>query len=199
MMFVHFSRPGGRETSRGQGLVEFAITVPILLLILLIAIDAGRLFYGYVSLQNATRIAANFAATHADSWPGPNPDQAIYAAQIQRDTTNLSCDSTIADPTFSPTGTPPRGPGDGHVATVTLTCNFHPLTPIIGAIVGDTLALTATEAFPIRSGMLDGIPLTAVSDSAFADSDAEPPPTASPSSSPSSSPSASPSPTLHPV
>jgi Flp pilus assembly protein TadG len=158
-----FSRPRSRASSRGQGLVEFALTVPVLLLILLISIDAGRLFYGYVALQNAARIAANFAATHADSWPGgPNPDQVTYAAQIQRDTTNLSCGSPVPPPTFSPSGIPPRGPGDGHVATVSLTCTFHPLTPIIGAIVGNNLPLTATEAFPIRSGLLDGIPITAV-------------------------------------
>ena len=62
--------------SRGQGLVEFAITIPVLLLILLIVIDAGRLFYGYVALQNASRVAASYAADHADSWPNGASDQA---------------------------------------------------------------------------------------------------------------------------
>ena len=79
-------RLGGSRRSRGQGLVEFAIAVPVLLLILLIVIDAGRLFYGYVALQNASRIAASYAADHADAWPGPSTDQAEYIAMVTRDT-----------------------------------------------------------------------------------------------------------------
>ena len=70
-----------RRDSRGQGIVEFAIAVPVLLLILLIVIDAGRLFYGYVALQNASRIAASYAADHADAWPG----LCAGAGRIRRD------------------------------------------------------------------------------------------------------------------
>src|SRR3954452_13293948 len=38
------SKLRARKRSRGQGLVEFALAAPVLILILLIAIDAGRLF-----------------------------------------------------------------------------------------------------------------------------------------------------------
>ena len=141
-------------------MVEFALVLPVLLLLLLVAIDAGRLFYGYVSLHNAARIAANYAATHADDWPEANPttNPAAYDAAIDRDTASLDCEKDINPPVFSPATAPPRGVGDGHLATVTLTCVFRPLTPIIGSVIGNAVTLTVTEAYPIRSGMLAGIP-----------------------------------------
>ena len=50
---------------RGQSLVEFALVLPILLLIVLAAIDFGRLYLGYVNAQNLARVAANYGANNA--------------------------------------------------------------------------------------------------------------------------------------
>jgi Flp pilus assembly protein TadG len=57
-------RPGFRLPghARGQSLVEFALTLPLLLVLLLFALDVGRLFYVYVGVQNAVREAAAYAA-----------------------------------------------------------------------------------------------------------------------------------------
>ena len=49
-----------RERSRGQSLVEFALVLPILLLLVLITVDFGRALYGWVVLQNSARIAAKW-------------------------------------------------------------------------------------------------------------------------------------------
>ena len=43
-----------RKISRGQALVEFAFILPILVLLLLLAVDFGRVFFGWVALNNAT-------------------------------------------------------------------------------------------------------------------------------------------------
>src|SRR5262245_59001901 len=111
-----FSRK--RPRSRGQGLVEFAVALPVLLLILLIVIDAGRMFYGWVALQNASRIAASYAADHADSWPNGAADQAEYLAMVQRDMQSLGCGAQpVPTPVFNPAGVPPRTPGPGHDAS----------------------------------------------------------------------------------
>src|SRR5712664_2367906 len=48
--------------SRGQALVEFALIVPVMLLLLLIAIDFGRLFFSYVQIHNAAREAASYGS-----------------------------------------------------------------------------------------------------------------------------------------
>jgi Flp pilus assembly protein TadG len=44
----------------GQSLLEFAILLPVLLLILLGAVDLGRLYYAQVTITNASREAARF-------------------------------------------------------------------------------------------------------------------------------------------
>ena len=186
-----------RHTSRGQGLVEFALTVPVLLIILLIAIDAGRLFFGYIALQNATRIAANYASTHPDDWPlagAPATNPSTYNEQIDNDTPNLECDAAGARPIFTPDAKP-RGAGDGNVASVTLDCVFHPLTPIISNIIGDAVTLRVTEAFPIRAGILAGVPIAP----GLPTPTPSPTPTPTPSPTPTASPGASPTPTPIPT
>ncbi|MDQ2683995.1 MAG: pilus assembly protein, partial [Chloroflexota bacterium] len=70
-------------------MVEFALVLPILALLLVMAIDFGRVFFGWVALQNAARIAADTAAGTADAWPADNPNedilQARYQAAVTRD------------------------------------------------------------------------------------------------------------------
>ena len=187
-----------RKRSRGQGLVEFALALPLLLLVLLIALDGGRLFYGYISLHNATRIAANYAAIHPDDWPAgtASGNPAEYDAQVTRDTANLDCDPNIFSPTFTPAAKP-HGAGSGHVATVSLTCVFHPLTPIISGIIGNGITLRSTDVFPIRAGILAGIPISpALPPIPSASASTQPSPSSS--ASPSGSPGPSASPTLPP-
>ena len=49
---------------RGQGLVEFALILPILLLVILGIIEAAFLIQGYITVQHAAREAARFATTY---------------------------------------------------------------------------------------------------------------------------------------
>jgi Flp pilus assembly protein TadG len=60
--------------SRGQSITELALVFPILMLLLVAAIDFGRIYLGSVNLQNMTRIAANFAALNPDAWDATTPD-----------------------------------------------------------------------------------------------------------------------------
>jgi len=53
---------GQRE--RGANLVEMALILPILLLLTMGVLDIGRAFYAKVSLTNATREGARYAARH---------------------------------------------------------------------------------------------------------------------------------------
>ena len=55
-----------RDHSRGQSMVEFALLIPALLLFMLIALDFGRVYLGYVNLQNLARIAANYRGERPD-------------------------------------------------------------------------------------------------------------------------------------
>ena len=52
-----------RRRQRGQSIVEFALLLPVFLLLLVTALDLGRLFFAYVSIENASKEAAQFGAT----------------------------------------------------------------------------------------------------------------------------------------
>lgn len=52
-----------RRRRQGQTLAEFAITLPILLILMFGIIEFGRIFQAWVSLQNAARVAARYAST----------------------------------------------------------------------------------------------------------------------------------------
>src|SRR6187455_1304375 len=52
-----------RERRRGQGLVEFALGIPLLLLLIFGIIDMARIIQAQVTVNNAARQAVRFAIT----------------------------------------------------------------------------------------------------------------------------------------
>ena len=113
----------GRERTLGQSLVEFALVIPILLFLTLIALDFGRVYLGYINLQNMSRIAANFAGNNPTAWDGTVvANDAVlktkYYNQIMADAQAINCqlvdtngDGTIDASDFTPTFTDRNGNG----------------------------------------------------------------------------------------
>lgn len=62
-MLEHQPNPSSPRRRRGQALAEFALTLPILLLMLFGIIEFARIFQAWVTLQNAARTAARYAIT----------------------------------------------------------------------------------------------------------------------------------------
>jgi hypothetical protein len=149
-----FRRPLSRS-SRGQALVETALLLPILLILLLGAIDFGRLFFGWTNLHQAVRIGANYAASHADMTAD---EQLRYDELINGDLAELNCslDLPILPPTYTTSdGAPVADPAVGDFANVTLGCDFSPITPLGAIFFGDPIAMSATSTFPIREGCVN--------------------------------------------
>jgi hypothetical protein len=135
---------------RAQSLVEFALVLPLLLILLLGGIDLGRVFFGSVALTNASRVGANYAALHPLAWdtPGNASERAEFTAQIRRDATAMHCDlpASLPAPVF------PSGKDLGDPAVVQLTCKFTLITPFMTTFLGGPLTVHAESTFPIRSG-----------------------------------------------
>lgn len=163
----------------------------MLLLLILVGLDFGRVFLGWVELNNVVREAANFAASNPNAWNSNTPDaaaQADYQSLVTNDATGINCTmpSPVPAPSF-PDGANGSHP-IGELVTASFTCQFRIITPVIGNIVGTNglLAVSASAAFPVTNGAILGIPVgTAIPT-------ASPTPSASAGASPSPSPSAPP-------
>jgi hypothetical protein len=145
-------------------MVETALVLPILALLMVMALDFGRVFFGWIALQNAARIGADFAATVPDAWdsPGVASDRARYVAVVEDDLEGINCDladgGAIPDPVFEDSGGNGDAKDDGDYAIVELHCSFPLITPLAEGILGGPVALAAHEEFPIHVRHVQGVP-----------------------------------------
>lgn len=140
-----------------------AIILPLLVLLLVMALDAGRLFFGWVALQNASRIGADYAASHADAWEGlPAPLQYQrddYALLVSGDLQSLGCQGDpVPPPDFDPDGDGNEGYADGDLVRVELACSFGLLTPLAESFLGAPVTLHGRSDFAINSTIVLGLP-----------------------------------------
>ncbi|MCJ7707054.1 MAG: pilus assembly protein, partial [Anaerolineales bacterium] len=52
-----------RRRFRGQGLVEFALILPVMLLVLFVIIEFGRLLFAWLAVENGARFGVRYAVT----------------------------------------------------------------------------------------------------------------------------------------
>ena len=147
----HTRRVNGVELTRGRGqaLVETALVLPIILILLLGAIDLGRLFFSWVTLHQAARVGANFASIDTTTTSADIPDL------IQTETDVSNCEQGTPTLVYTSAGVPVANPQLGDYAEVTLTCDFTLVTPLAGLLFGDPITMDAESTFPIRTGCLN--------------------------------------------
>ena len=155
-------RRSGRATAPvrahrlGQSLVEFALVLPLMLGLTVVALDFGRVYLGWINLQNMARIAANFAANNPDGWSGGGDPaiQSEYQNQIRNDAKATNCSLPIVG--GQPTAPSPVFSGStlGGTVSVSLSCQFGVITPFVKDILGGSVAVAARSVFPVKSGMI---------------------------------------------
>jgi PKD repeat protein len=154
------SRTGSRSDRlrrSGQSLAEFAIIVPVFLLLVLVATDFGRVYLGWINLQTMARTAANYAANNIDGWEPPFPDiakQGRYQEIVDNDATFLvgcTLPASVPNPEF------PSGYNTGDLVHVSLTCQFGIITPIISQVIGGQIPVTASATMPVKTGVAGGV------------------------------------------
>lgn len=111
------------RNNRGQALVEFALIVPVLLMLVLGIMEFSMVIHQYMVVAGASREGARAAALGGSN--------AAIEAAVQNAATGL--DSTKL--TVTPSPTPTRTQGDP--VTVTVTYPFKPITPLIGAFFSE--------------------------------------------------------------
>jgi PKD repeat protein len=134
-----------------------------MLLLSLIVLDFGRVYLGWINLQSMARAAGNFAANNSEAWLTPNDTATIaeYRNQVLNDATATNCKLVTTDPNDASTVPSPTfsdGNGDGTTTsigdrvTASFTCQFGVITPIISSILGNTVNVSASAMFPIKTG-----------------------------------------------
>ncbi len=126
----------------GSALVELAVSLPLLALVMVGAIDFARVFYVGMELTNAARAGAQYGAY--------NPAQSGDVAGMQTTATG-SVNITIDPPTASRTCQCATGAGAFSPATCTTTCPS-------GQHLVVTVTVTTSKTFATVAGSFPGIP-----------------------------------------
>lgn len=145
-----------RRTDRGQTLVEFALVVPLFILLLVGLFDIGRAVYTHSTLNNAAREAGRLAivdqteddikqrAVEVAVGTGLSEDDVSveYRLPTSPDTAG-SCDANVGDDDIY-----------GCLAVVRTEAQFVAATPIISQLLG-SFTLAGEVRFPVQYNCVD--------------------------------------------
>jgi Flp pilus assembly protein TadG len=129
--------PAGKQRTRGQAMVEFAIAAPVVFLVLLGLFDVGRLVFSNNELSEAAREGARWGAVQGRAAAEVAGDNTAVTDQV-RSRIDVAPAPAIAiscgyrrDPENEPGDC---GPGD--LLTIDVSSDVKPITPLIGDIIG---------------------------------------------------------------
>jgi hypothetical protein len=120
---------------RGQDLAEFALILPILLLILMVILDLGRAVYYYSSMMSSSREGARYGIVHYEPEDLPVIEAVVRSKAVGLDPLAFQVDIILNE----------------EIIQVTTTYNFYPVTPLVGAILNsDTVTLRTSSTMRIE-------------------------------------------------
>ena len=157
---------------RGQALIETALLLPIIVLILLFAIDLGRVFFASIDLRNAAHEATMLGGTEPNATCGEM--KATVDRQMGRDgdpnaavcgglgtttdvvyITNIGCERVDPGQPCSPWT--PNYPADSDLRyVVRLEYRFQPVVPLVGFLTGNGMGGSLPLRVENRSPVLVG-------------------------------------------
>ncbi len=132
-----------KKNEDGQAMVEFALILPIFLLILCGIIDFGWLFYNQLSLNNACREGARYAVVNTAD--GANT-QAIINHIENTTTTVFANDGVDIKIEYSS----PADPTAGDI-TVSMEAEISFFTPVLSTVLGKEKTITSTVIMKVES------------------------------------------------
>ena len=138
-----------RGRSKGQGLVEFALVFPIIVLLLMAMFDMGRAVFIYNGLTNAAREGARLAIVNQDkNMILERVESMTFAGPVS----NPDVDSLVEyyhQESYGTLGTPCTTLSVGCIAVVTPTSDWTLLTPVLSSIIGP-ITFEARSELPIE-------------------------------------------------
>jgi Flp pilus assembly protein TadG len=142
--------PATARRQRGLAAVEFSIVGLVLVLLLVVAADYGRIFATSIAVTNAARAGAQYGIQSASTWANTAGMQAAALADgnevdgLTATATNFcECTAGTAVSCITPGCSSPR-----RYVSVTASATFAPLTALPGLPGSVTLTRTAIMRAP---------------------------------------------------
>ncbi len=131
-------------SARGQSIVELALFLPILVLILLIVADFGRVLAATISVSNAAKLAAQYSASVYSPYHGASLSCASSEVQslVAPEFTWGAISPTVSLTTGAPASSAYTGEQEVS-ATVGYTFTF--ITPVLNSLKRAVLSQTASD------------------------------------------------------
>ena len=136
-------RPRRHSRTRGQALVEFAVVLPVFLLILSGILDFGFLLYSRMTVISSAREGARVAIDAPKSTPA---QQAQIPNLIRSRVTDAAAGLNLADLTVTPTCIPACNFAAGNAKAgdsvkVTVDYQYHSIFPLL---FGQSIGMSST-------------------------------------------------------
>jgi hypothetical protein len=125
----------GRPSERGQSLTELAISFSILVLLLAVAVDMGRMFFSYIAVREAAEEGAIYGSFNPTDASGIEA-RTRGSSSTPVDLSDISLVDVIVE-----------NLGDecaGNSVEVTVRYSFSLSMPLIGVVLG-------TQSFPLQA------------------------------------------------
>jgi Flp pilus assembly protein TadG len=139
------------HSQRGAELIEFALVLPILLLVFAAIVDFGLLFQRFLTVSNAAREGARIAVLPGYTLPDIQDRVTQYVRQSTGDNT-LSPTTALASVSVDPPGATPPFPAAQ--VTVSMTHNYLFLGPVStlirGSVGGSFTSITLSARATMR-------------------------------------------------
>ena len=153
MMARRTPKPGTRRGDRGQGMLEFALVIPLFLLIVIALFDLGRAVFAYNTLTNAAREGARIAIV--------NQYQPSIVARAKSQTNIVELDDPSVSVSFWQVGADGKPDHSkpqcndlvavGCLAVVRFEATYRPITPFVSNIVfGSGVTFTAVSQLSVE-------------------------------------------------
>jgi len=114
---------------KGQDLVEYALILPIFLLILMSILDLGRAVYYYSAIHNSVREGARYGIVFPNDLTGI--EDVVRQKSVGLDPAELAVAISLPDE---------------DTIRVVVTFRFIAITPIVGALLGSNEVMLGSQA-----------------------------------------------------
>jgi Flp pilus assembly protein TadG len=132
--------------ARAQAAVEFALVLPLVLLVLAGTIEFGRVFFAYAQLQQAVQEGARYGALL-----GYAANDAAIIARVQQLAPGGTADTVTVSATASPTNPAPVPPASRQRGNVLQVAASHQHRVLVPFFPLSTIGLSASASMVIEA------------------------------------------------